>query len=520
MRATQRLGAAVVLCALLTGACGARLTSGQRQEALSYGRGGGSGGLGSTGSDNGTGTTGAGTTGLGTTGGTTGAALTTGGTATGGTTGAIGTTGGATGGSATGGTTGPASTDWTKMPAGGNGGATDVGVTANSITVANVSDVSGAVPGLFEDARFAVQAYFKYFAARYGTLYGRKINVLALDSQLDSGANRSASIQACNESFSGVGSVSAFDQGGAPVIAACKSKGGLYPDLRGLATTDQMKAVSNVYPVDAAGVGGTRSLGQFGWVKDKFPAAIKKAAYVFSDGEVTRQTSSQDEEGTTKVLGYNWVATIPVATTETNYGPAAQQIKSAGAQYVTFVGAYQQAASLARSMKSLGWTPQVYAPTVTAYTPNFITQAGDALAGNYTYVGVISALNEEMQGNPELQLYAQWLQQVKPGALPTNIGAFAWGAAQLWLQKMIEIGPRPTRGALLAKIAAVHRFTGNGLFPGQDVGGRNLGDCVNVVVVSGGKFVRYTPTAPHTYRCGLDGLWNTKTKRAEKAAPG
>jgi hypothetical protein len=513
MRAPQRLAAALIVSALLSAACGARLTSDQRAEALSYG-GGGNGVT--TGTD---GTTGAGTTGSGTTG-TTGATGTTGTTGIAGTSGTSGTTG-TTGLPGTSGTTGAGgAVDWTKAPAGGNGGATDVGVTANSITVANVSDVSGAVPGLFEDARFAVQAYFKYFAARYGTIYGRKVNVLALDSQLDTGANRSASIQACNESFSGVGSVSAFDQGGAPVIAACKSKGGLYPDLRGLATTDQMKAVSNVYPVDAAGTGGTRSLGQFGWVKDKFPAAIKKAAYVFSDGEVTRQTSSQDEEGTTKVLGYNWVATIPVATTETNYGPAAQQIKSAGAQMVTFVGAYQQAASLARSMKSLGWTPQVYAPTVTAYTPNFINQAGDALNGDYTYVAVISSLNEEMQGNPELQLYAQWLQQVKPGALPTNLGAFAWGAAELWMEKMIEVGPRPTRGALLAKIATVHKFTSNGLFPGQDVGGRNLGDCVNVVRVSGGKFVRFTPSAPHTYRCGLDGLWNVKTKRAEKAAPG
>ncbi|HTL24805.1 MAG TPA: ABC transporter substrate-binding protein [Mycobacteriales bacterium] len=513
MRAPQRLAAALVVSGLLSAACGARLTSAQQQEAIAYGRGAGPGG--STGD---LGTTGSGTTGSGTTGsGTTGATGSTGAT---GTTGA-GTTGtaGSTGGLGSSGTTG-GTADWTKAPAGGNGGATDVGVTASSITIANISDVSGAVPGLFEDARFAVQAYIKYFTARYGTLYGRKINVLALDSQLDSGANRSASIQACNEAFGGVGSVSAFDQGGAPVIAGCKSKGGLYPDLRGLATTDQMKAVSNAYPVNAAGVGGTRSLGQFGWAAEKFPDAIKKAAYVYSDGEVTRQLAQQDKEGTTKVLGYNWVADIPVATTETNYNPAAQQIKSSGAQYVTFVGAYQQAASLARSMKSLGWTPKVYQPTVTAYTPNFISQAGDALNGDYTYIGVSSTLNEEMAGNPELQLYAQWLQQVKPGALPTNIGMFSWAAAALWVQKMIEIGPRPTRGALLAKIAAVHKYTGNGLFPGQDVGGRRLGDCVNVVQVRGGKFVRFLPSQPHTFRCGKDGLWNTKTNQKEAAAPG
>lgn len=515
MRATQRLAAALVLGGLVSAACGARLTPSQREEALSYGRGGGGvatddgqqveagpsagpaagPGSGPVISGPGAGQGPAGGSGNG---------------------GGAGSAGGGTG--SAGGGAGAGAVDWTKAPAGGNGGATDVGVTATSITVANVSDVSGAVPGLFEDARFAVQAYFKYFTARYGTIYGRKVNVLALDSQLDSGANRSASIQACAESFSGVGSVSAFDQGGAPVIRDCKSKGGPYPDLRGLSTTDQMKAVPNAWPLNAAGTGGKRSLGQFGWAAEKYPNAIKKAAYVYSDGEVTRQLKDQDIEGTTKVLGYNWVADIPVGTTETNYAPAASQIKSSGAQYVTFVGAYQQAANLAKAMDQQGWRPQVYQPTVTAYTPNFITQAGDALKGDYTYIGVTSCLLEEMARCPELQTYAQWLQQVKPGAKPTNIGSFAWGAAALWVREMIEVGPKPTRGALAARIAKVKSFTGNGLFAAQDVGGRELGDCVAVVRVTGGKFARFLPDAPGSMRCGKDGLWNAKTKKHEPAA--
>jgi hypothetical protein len=508
MRATQRLAAVLVLGGLVSGACGARLTSEQRDEALSYGRGG-------TGVEKGDIAVGPDTPGAGPQ-----AGPSTGpGTVITGPNPATGPRGSNPGQGGTNPGTGPAAAvDWTKAPAGGNGGATDVGVTATSITVANVSDVSGAVPGLFEDARFAVQAYFKYFSARYGTLYGRKVNVLALDSQLDSGANRSASIQACAESFGGVGSVSAFDQGGAPIIRDCKSKGGFYPDLRGLSTTDQMKAVPNAYPVNAAGTGGKRSLGMFGWAAEKFPDAIKKAAYVYSDGEVTRQLKDQDIEGTDKALGYHWVADIPVGTTETNYAPAAQSIKSSGAQYVTFTGAYQQAANLALALDRAGWRPQVYQPTVTAYTPNFITQAGASLAGDYTYLGVTSCLLEEMSLCPELQLYAQWLQQVKPGAQPTNIGAFAWGAASLWVREMIEVGPKPTRGALLARIAKVKSYTGNGLFAAQDVGGRELGDCVNVVRVTGGKFVRFLPDAAGKMRCGKDGVWNTKTKKLEPAA--
>jgi hypothetical protein len=503
MRATQRLAAGLVLCGLASAACGARLDAAQRQEALSYGRGGGGS---STGTGTGTAgdgsTTGAGTTGVvgpGTTTGTTGVVGP-------GTSGPVSTTGGP----GTTGTSGVATTDFTKAPAGGNGGSTDVGVTADTITVANISDVSGAVPGLFEDARFAVQAYFKYFGARYGTLYGRKVKVLALDSQLDSGANRSASIQACSEAFAGVGSISAFDQGGAPIIKNCKSKGGVFPDLRGLSTTEQMRVVPNAFPMQASGAGRYKNLGQYGWVAEQHASAIKKAVMVYSDGEVTRQNAGQDIEGTTKIFGYKWLKEIPVATTETNYGPVAQQVKSLGGQFVTFIGAYQQAASLARAMQSLNYKPEVFQPTVTAYTPNFINQAGPAVTGGNVYISLVTAVVEEAASNPELALYSQWLQQVKPGARPTTLGQFAWGAAALWVEQMIKVGPRPTRGKLIDLIEKVPYYAPNNMYPAQDIAKGRGTSCSVIVRVTESGFVRHTPAAG--YRC-QDGVFDLQAKR-------
>jgi ABC-type branched-subunit amino acid transport system substrate-binding protein len=506
MRVSQRLALALLAGALVSSACGARLTSAQRADALAQG-GGSSGG-----SSTGTGTsTGGSTTGGSTTGGTVG-----------GTTG-LGTTGGTgpaatTGGSTTGGTTtgGVATTDWSKAPPGGNGGATDVGVTATSITVGNVSDVTGAVPGLFEDARFAVQAYAKYFNARYGGIYGRKLVVEALDSQLDTGAARSASIQACNDTFAGVGSISAFDQGAAPVIASCRSKGGLYPDIRGLATTDQMKQVDNAYPMQAAGTGDQRSFGQYAWVASKFPEVIKKAVFVYSDGEVTRQNAQQDMEATKNIYGFNWVDEIPVATTETNYSPAAQQIKQDGATYVTFVGAYQQAANLARAMDQFQFHPQVYMPTVTAYTPNFLKQAGPTVEGGNVFLAMPTSLVEEMDSNPELTLYARWLQQVKPGALPTSLGQFSWAAAALFVHEAIAVGPKLTRGALISRLKNVHAWSANNMIPENDVGGKRMTDCVVVVQIRNNKFNRFLPSSG--FRC-QDGVYNLKTKKKQPGYP-
>ena len=76
--------------------------------------------------------------------------------------------------------------------------------------------------------------------------------------------------------------------------------------------------------------------------------------------------------------------------------------------------------------------------------------------------------------------------------MPTDLGQFAWGASALFIEKMIKLGPKPTRKGLLALLAQEHGFTSNGLFPAQDVGGRRLSDCIQIIQVQKGKFVRIT----------------------------
>lgn len=502
MRSPNRLVIALLASAVLSTACGARLSDEQRQEALSqFGSGGGgvtqsevvdeaAGEELAAGEDAGTVET---------------TTETTGGTE--GTAGTAGTEGTAAGGGGAAGASG----DTRKAPPGGNGGATDKGITADTILISNVSDISGAVPGLFEDAQLAVKAYVAYFTAKEGTIYGRKLKLLALDSRLDAGANRSASIEACDKTFAGVGSVSAFDQGGAPVIQECG-----IPDLRGLSTTNPMKVVPNAFPINAAGTGGERSLGMFGWAAEKFPDAIKKAAYLYIDGEVTRTLAQEDMEGTKAVLGYDWIYQKAIGITETNYGPVVQQLKNAGAEYVTFTGAQEQAASLVKQFKTQGYEPKVWQPTVTAYTPNYISGAGAAAEG--TYIAVAGSLLEEIDRNPELQTYAQWLNQVAPGKSPTGIGQFAWGAAALFVEKMKAIGPKPTRKALLTEIRKVRSYSGNDLFPAQDVGGKRLTTCTKVVQVQGGKFVRVMPPEPGSQRC-KEKVYDTKTKKTVDSFP-
>ena len=89
---------------------------------------------------------------------------------------------------------------------------------------------------------------------------------------------------------------------------------------------------------------------------------------------------------------------------------------------------------------------------------------------------------------------------------------FVWAYCIVWwfIQDIIKLGPKPTRKALIALLQQEHNFTDNDLFPGQDVGGRRLSDCIQIIRVINGKFTRVLPAQKRTWRCE-DGVWDFTT---------
>src|SRR5439155_23502627 len=104
-------------------------------------------------------------------------------------------------------------------PPGGNGGATDVGVTATSITVGNISDLGGPVPGLFQGGPYGTKAYLDYINSQ-GGVYGRKLQLKVNDAQLDCTQNQAEYQNMVDQVFAFVGSWSLNDSCGAQVLAA------------------------------------------------------------------------------------------------------------------------------------------------------------------------------------------------------------------------------------------------------------------------------------------------------------
>ncbi|TMK85013.1 MAG: hypothetical protein E6G57_14275 [Actinobacteria bacterium] len=193
-----KVAAILVAMMLVTAACGARLTKAELAKAA--GSGGQNVSVGAFGADQG------------------GAAGADQGSAGGGGT-AAGAAGGAAGGSTSKSGGGTAQAQGAASSCGASGGNTDVGVTGNSITLANVSLLTGPVPGLFKGAKDGTQAFFNYQNS-LGGVCGRKLQLDARDDQFDANQNKAQYQDAIGKDFGFVGSFSVVDEGGASVLAA------------------------------------------------------------------------------------------------------------------------------------------------------------------------------------------------------------------------------------------------------------------------------------------------------------
>jgi ABC-type branched-subunit amino acid transport system substrate-binding protein len=375
------------------------------------------------------------------------------------------------------------------LPPGGNGGATALGVTATTITLSTASDVSGVQPGIFKSSWQAMQALAQYVNST-GGIYGRQIKNLLLDSKADSVANRAAVTQACDQSFALVGSMSAFDDGGASVGQQCG-----IPDVSAITVNHARTMATNVYPASP----NRPDLFNTSWgmyIKSKYPEAIKHAAILWLNAGAPIQNGRQRMHALTN-LGFNFVYQAETQVLEANYGPYVQAMKNKGVQFVTMVSDYQSIVRLEKAMEEQSWFPAVRVWDSVAYSQNFLNQAGTS--GNGALVFINTAMFEEATSNPELQLYETWLQRVAPGAVPDYFGVYAWSAGRLFLKAALAAGPHLTRAALFEQLKLIHSWDDFGMHVTQDIGSKREANCIMYMEIRNQHFARIDPSSG--WRC-------------------
>ncbi|GAB3771586.1 ABC-type branched-subunit amino acid transport system substrate-binding protein [Nocardioides ginsengisegetis] len=471
------LAAGVALLSLVLAACGSQLdpaTVARVNGTTAGGVQGGSALGGGAGTQAGGGTTSAG--GTSTAGG--GSGSTGGGSSASGATGGGGTTQGSGDNAATGGGKGGSCAGFKNGP----------GITDSTITIGNSSDISGPVPGLFEASQDAVEAYVAYFNAT-SDICGRKLELKSYDSRTDASADQQAYTKACDETFAMVGSMSAFDSGGASTAQSC----GL-PDLRSAAVTGDRDRCTTCFGAQST-VATEFENAVPDYVIKNHPDAAKHAAMLYINaGAAAENGKLQAEAMGKRGMHFDYVQGIDIS--EFNYAPYVQQMKDKGVEYVQMIASTAQFVRLAQAMQQQGFKPEVFMLDPTAYTKDYVESGGDAVEGTTLFINFTPF--EEASSNKEEQLYLSWLQQVKPGAEPSFFGLFSWSAARLFVERATALGGKLSRPALISDVAKVDGWTANGLHSPQHVGPKHTGDCWRFIQLQHGRWV---PVGGTKYTC-------------------
>jgi ABC-type branched-subunit amino acid transport system substrate-binding protein len=360
----------------------------------------------------------------------------------------------------------------------------ETGVTDTSITVANVATISGPIAGFGQTARNAVQAYFNYVNSQ-GGVCGRTLELATGDDRLDAGTNRAETQRLAGEAFAFVGGISVVDNGGAGVLAGTN-----IPDVTLSIGSERMALPNNFSPnpIDpAAGGNGTDAI-----MRHFAGQGVASAAVVYP-AQADARARGQGYIADLRAAGIATVDTYEVAITETNYVNVAQQIENKGSQLVITALEVSGMSRLAQAFQQVGYRPQVPFYGAQAYGNQFLELAGPAAEG--TVIAVTHNIFEDAGSVPAVATFLDQYRATAPGSDPDFFSVMAWAAADMLVQALRAAGPAPTRDAVLAHLRTQTAFTAEGLLSPRNPAAKDTGECFAVITVEGGAWRRVEPAA-------------------------
>ncbi len=366
-----RIPLLVVGCLVLA-SCGQRLDSTTRNDLLQQSLRGGNGAAGTSGGLE-TASTGDGATSTGAS--TPGAP---GGSTSSGTTGLVSpsTNGGST---TNGGTTGPVV--GASAPPGGNGGATDVGVTATTITLGTVADQSGPQPGLFDGDIAGVKAYFAYINSQ-GGVFGRTLQQTVADSGLDCNQTTNAYSALVDKVFSFVGNMSLFDNCGTTVLKANPQ----VPDVSFTLTPEHLNNPTTFSALPSVPGGRTGPPLDFA---QNFPGTKGAVGGLYPNvaGAVAQWNQ---EKAMLQHLGFTIAYEQAIPPTTVDYTQYVIGMRQANVKFVILFNTAANNAKFINAAQQQGYVPPVIDAPGTMYDPSFPAAVGNDVPN--AYIDTVTAL--------------------------------------------------------------------------------------------------------------------------------
>jgi branched-chain amino acid transport system substrate-binding protein len=376
------------------------------------------------------------------------------------------------------------------------------GVTANSITVGSISDISAPIAGLFEGAKVGTEAYFAMINSE-GGVNGRKLILNGMDSAFSSGTVTSESQQIATNDFAFVGGFSlldgaeqpAIDAGKVPVVTQVLSPS-LYTD-------------PNLYAAIPLVTGGEAD-GPFKWLKSKYPADIKDVGVIGSNAAATAVTAEHVFHNLTDSLGYKWVYDRDAGFAETTFLPDMIKMKNAGVKLLfepTQQGAY--ISTMAQENQQEGLDALLVSGNNT-YEAGF--DPGAAGNGTLVYGDTALYMGQDAKVVPAVATFDKWAKKVDPQTQLDLYTLYGWINAQLFVQALKAAGANPTRASLDAQLDKITSFNATGLISTQDPAQKIPGQCWLAAQYENGNWKRIAPDPKTGFVCNPGGFYPSSYK--------
>jgi branched-chain amino acid transport system substrate-binding protein len=368
----------------------------------------------------------------------------------------------------------------TSSPPSGSG----PGITSSTITIGNVATVGGLVPGLFEGARYGVEAYADYVDST-GGVDGRKLQVDAGDDALSCTQNKSVTEGMAGDVVAFVGGFSLFDSCGDLALPATVPVVAVSPDV-------PLNEAPNFFSPQPIQHG--IATGPLLYYKQHFPQAVLHVGALVA-GLAPAPDAWAAEKAGMESLGYHISVVDQYEPLTTQFTADVVQMQQAGVQMVVLDQA--DLASIARfvdAMQVQGFHPALVTSAGPAYAATLVQQAGTQAASTIT-VAQLDALylGQDASSVPAVATFDHWYGVAFPGHQPDLYALYGWASAALFVQAVKDAGANLSRAGILSALGKITSFDAGGLMPKSNPAGKQPPTCFVLAHVVNGQWQRIEP---------------------------